>query len=176
MGLLIFLFLLTCGQSEQHIIKVSSMRPADIITIGRPIRQGTWPVKPSLRICDDTKVSMLRAQRALRFWESLGYDFDGIFTDSSPSCMNPRYGEIIVTLPEGGFADWHMASTRTYTTIGTDDIVKAKIHILPIYARKERVLEHEIGHALGWKHYNKKFHIMNSIWQNGGYGHFGLRE
>lgn len=176
MGLFIFLLSITCSQPEQHIIKVNSVQPIDTITLGRPVYDGEWSMKPTLRICEDTKVSVFRVQRAVRFWESLGNDFDGIFTDSSPSCMNPRYGEIIITLPEGGFADHHMASTRTYTATGTNDIVKAKIHILPIYAKKERVLEHELGHALGWKHYNQKFHIMNSTWQNGGYGKFGLRK
>ena len=119
---------------------------------------------------------MIRAIRAVRFWESLGYNFGGATTDSDPSCMSPRYGEIIITLPESGFADKHLAATRIYTHNKTGAIVKASIFILPVYARKERVLEHEIGHALGWSHYNQKYHIMHPSWEYGGYEKYGLKK
>ena len=70
----------------------------------------------------------------------------------------------------------NMAATKLYTEKSTGHIAKAMISIYPKYERKERVLEHEIGHALGWSHYNKKFHIMNPSWQEGGYDHAGLRK
>ncbi|MBC8409287.1 MAG: matrixin family metalloprotease, partial [Rhodobacteraceae bacterium] len=34
------------------------------------------------------------------------------------------------------------------------------ISIHPFTANKKLVLEHELGHALGWRHYNQKMHIM----------------
>ena len=90
--------------------------------------------------------------------------------------MNAHHGEIIVTIPETGFANHHMASTRIYTDTKTGDIVRAKIQILPKHARKERVIEHEIGHALGWLHYRQKFHIMHPTWYLGGYDRSGIRK
>ena len=53
------------------------------------------------------------------------------YKDYVIDCMNPRYGEIIITLPEGGFSAHHMASTRLYTSNRTGKIVMAKIFILP---------------------------------------------
>jgi len=38
------------------------------------------------------------------------------------------------------------------------------------------VIEHEMGHALGWMHYSAKFHIMHPNWLHGGYGHTGLKK
>ena len=149
---------------------------AQVFAIGEPYKKSSWSIEPSLRICADTKVTALRASHAVRYWEKLGYRFGGITTDSSPFCMNARFGEILITLPESGFGGSHMASTKLYTRIDNNTIVKAKISILPKYARKERVLEHEIGHALGWSHYNQKFHMMHPNWFLGGYDSKGLNK
>jgi predicted Zn-dependent protease len=90
--------------------------------------------------------------------------------------MNPKDGEIIITLPESGFSDKHLASTRIYTHKETGHIVKAKIQMLPKNAKKERVLEHEIGHALGWYHYPQRYHMMHPNWRLGGYERRGLQK
>ena len=81
--------------------------------------------------------------------------------------MNPRYGEIIITLPEGGSRQT-MASTRLYTSNRTGKIVMAKIFILPKNGSKERVLEHGLGHALGWNIIVKEC-IMHPNWKDSGF-------
>jgi hypothetical protein len=115
-------------------------------------------------------------QKAIKYWEMLGYEFDSVLVDEGLNCMNPRYGEIIVTLPEGNINHHQMAATRIYTEKGTTYIAKAKIFVYPKYAEKSRVMEHELGHALGWQHHRQKFHIMHPIWPLGGYNHSGLRK
>lgn len=148
----------------------------ETFVIGSPVRKSTWLTEPDVRICSSTEVSAFRTRQAVRFWERLGYRFGSIFVDDKPDCMNARFGEILITLPEGSFAGTHMASTKIYTRIDNNKIVKAKIFIMPKYSRKERVLEHEIGHALGWSHYNQKFHIMHPNWFLGGFDTKGLRD
>jgi len=106
----------------------------------------------------------------------LGYRFDSVFVDVKLTCREPNYGEIIITLPEAGFKDRHIAATRIYTERSAGNIAKAKIFIYPREARRQRVMEHEIGHALGWLHYEKKFHMMHPNWHEGGYGASGLRK
>tara|TARA_R100000008_G_scaffold54998_1_gene33647 strand:- start:213 stop:737 length:525 start_codon:yes stop_codon:yes gene_type:complete len=150
--------------------------PTEVFAVGKPQQRAKWFINPNIRVCDSTEVTYSRISRAVRYWENAGYVFDNIITDSSPDCMNPLHGEIIITIPESGFANHHMASTRIYTSTKTGDIVKAKIQILPKNARKERVIEHEIGHALGWMHYRQKSHIMHPTWYLGGYGRYGLRK
>ena len=174
----LLLLVITSGHVQQHeqaILKVNSTH-TETFAVGKPKQKASWSMLPTVRICQSTEVPLYRVAQATRFWEMLGYRFDGIFTDQNPSCMNPKYGEIIITLPESGFSSEHIASTRLYTDNKTGDVVKAKIHILPKYARKPRVLEHEFGHALGWGHHPQKYHIMHPEWEYGGTATHGLRK
>ena len=171
--------MLTCVSSpltDEAILKVNKPPYAPSFAIGKPQRQATWAGTPSIRVCTSTGVSLSRAAQAARYWEGAGYRFDTITRDPFSTCMNPRRGEILITLPESGFSNHHMASTRLYTDSKTGDIVKVKIHILPKHARKERVIEHEIGHALGWMHYRQRYHIMHPTWYMGGYDRSGIRK
>ena len=46
--------------------------------------------------------------------------------------------------------------------------------MLPAHSNKPWVLEHEIGHALGWSHFSNRGHIMNSEYQFLGPGSSGM--
>tara|TARA_B100001094_G_scaffold326112_1_gene381649 strand:- start:4416 stop:4937 length:522 start_codon:yes stop_codon:yes gene_type:complete len=139
-------------------------------------RTHEWKMNPGVTVCGTSGVGASRAQRAIKYWEKLGYRFDYVRMDHTISCSEPRYGEIIITLPDQNFKfEDHLASTRVTISNKTKEIVKAKILIFPKSANKERVLEHEIGHALGWPHINQPYHIMNSNWHTGGHNSSGLR-
>jgi hypothetical protein len=178
MGFLLLCFLgcFVAAPQDYAILSVNATTVTDTFAVGKPYQKAKWKTTPTIRVCATTGVSTYRAAQAARYWESIGYVFKDIRKDPFSTCMNPRVGEIIVTLPEVGFADSHMASTKIYTDKETGVIVKAKIHILPKHARKDRVLEHELGHALGWMHYRQKFHIMHPNWHQGGYDHSGIRK
>ena len=139
-------------------------------------RTNVWHMNPGITICGNSGVSMVRATKAIKYWEKLGYKFDYIRIDHQINCHTPRYGEIIITLPDQqfDFSD-HLASTRITISNKTKEIVKARIQIFPKSAQKERVLEHEIGHALGWPHINQPYHMMNPVWHSGGHNSSGLR-
>ena len=158
------------------LMRVSNLAPVDTLVIGKPVQSYSWAVDPTIKVCADTKVPLFRIQQAVHYWEDLGYDFDGIYIDHQPNCMNPKFGEIIITLPEPGFSPDHIAATRVYTLKKTNEIIKTKIFILPKHARKSRVLEHEIGHALGWKHYPQRYHIMHPKWELSGHNSSGLKK
>ena len=177
MGLALFLsLLLSCVSPPQPISGVQKITALNTFAIGAPAQKATWTITPRIRICATTGISILRVDRAVKYWEMLGYDFDGIYMDHNINCMEPQYGEIIITLPEGDMSDHHMAATRIYTKKSTDHIAKAKIFMRPKESRRQRVVEHEIGHALGWMHYEQKYHIMHSNWFFGGFDAKGLRK
>tara|TARA_B100000085_G_C18319703_1_gene421760 strand:+ start:19 stop:555 length:537 start_codon:yes stop_codon:yes gene_type:complete len=173
------LLLLSCWGAVVHdlpFVRISDNSPIDVFVVGEPKQQYQWKVTPTVRVCKTTEMPLYRVQQAIHYWENLGYNFDGIYYDSKPDCMEPRFGEIIITLPEAGFSDAHIAATRVYTRIKSGEIAKVKIFILPKHTKKPRVLEHEIGHALGWKHYPQKFHIMHPEWELSGYANNGVRK
>ena len=175
MALLIFLL---CGFTVygNHTKEIYASQVYDLRALGKPKQKYKWSVNPTLRVCEDSGVPMYRAARAVKYWEHLGYEFDGVFRGSFSTCMNPKFGEIVITIPEAGFSSDHMAATRLYTHKKTGEIVKAKIFILPKNARKDRVLEHELGHALGWSHYSQRYHMMHPQWKYGGYDSYGIRK
>ena len=175
MGWLLFLLTTTGGVSETNdIYPVSAVY--DLKALGKPQQTAEWKMLPRIRICPDSGVSITRATRAIKYWEKLGYEFGAIVGDPFSMCMTPKHGEILITIPDGDFNNNHMAATRLYTGIESGDIVRAKIQMLPHNAHKDRVLEHEIGHALGWQHYRQRYHIMHPEWRYGGYDSYGIRK
>ncbi len=171
-----FLAFLSCIAAHDHAYGYNINAPIQTFVIGQPHKNANWQHPPDIRICSDTGVTAFRINHAISFWKKLGYNFGSVSIDNSANCMRVYFGEILITLPDGSFDNSKIASTRVYSKTNTDEIVKVKIFIMPKDSRKARVLEHEIGHALGWTHYNKKFHIMHSNWIMGGLDTFGLRN
>lgn len=175
----IILLLMSCMGVVTHqdaILKINETFPVKAFALGAPVRKAAWKEPPNVRLCATSEVSLSRIYRALEYWSRIGYEFGIVRKDNFSMCMNPKMGEIIITLPESGFNNSHMASTRLYTDTRTGEIVKAKILVLPKNAKKERVIEHEFGHALGWSHYPQRYHIMHPNWYSGGFDSYGIRQ
>lgn len=168
--------LLSCFGKSEYLYYYPVNEYAEAFVIGNPQKKADWNMKPDIRICAETKVSAFRMNHAISYWQKLGYEFGSIKIDNSPTCMRVYYGEILITLPDSTLKNSQIAATRTYSKIKTNEIIKAKIFIMPKDSKKARVLEHELGHALGWSHYNKKFHIMHSNWMLGGLDSTGLEK
>ena len=115
----------------------------------------------------------------MNYWEKLGYKFSDIVIEKDMyQCISQNYhGEIVFTLPNQEFnSQKYMAMTRITTRKSTNEIVRATIYITKKKSESPRVLEHELGHALGWQHYKQSRHIMNPDWRAGGYDSYGLRK
>tara|TARA_Y100001963_G_C6757000_1_gene437434 strand:+ start:369 stop:902 length:534 start_codon:yes stop_codon:yes gene_type:complete len=167
---------LSCIVTGDHSYAYNINAPIQTFVVGQPYKNASWRHPPEIRVCSDTKVTAFRINHAVSYWQKLGYKFGSVSVDNSINCTKAYYGEILITLPDSSFDNTKIASTRIYSKISTDEIVKAKIFIMPKDSKKARVLEHEIGHALGWAHYNKKFHIMHSNWIMGGLDASGLQN
>ena len=151
------------------------------ITLGPPVRKGTWIVEPTIIICANAPVREDRVKRAVDFWKNLGYNLGEIVVaePNDFSCVREiiLIGEIIIDLVGQDFlVTDHLAITRTWIHKETNEILKAKIEIMSGWGNSERIMEHELGHALGWRDYNRLGHIMHEQWDIGGHNTKGLKN
>ena len=154
--------------------------PAFDLGTRTPERSGDWRFAPDILVCHRGPVSMTRVRKAVKFWEKMGYTFGNVEQappDHFGCAVNKTpFGTITIDIPSQRFQMGdHLGTTRTWR--GPDGvIIKAKVEILPAWGATERILEHEIGHALGWGDVRHTGHIMNSVWSLGGHGTEGLKN
>ena len=143
--------------------------------------EGVWNMTPSILLCHDGPVSVRRIERALQYWQKLDYSF-GPIQHALPGSMDcitgtARDGTITIDIPSQNFQfGTHLGQTKTWRWTATNEIFKARIEIIPAWGDSERILEHEIGHALGWMDMNSNGHIMHRAWASGGYNSTGVRN
>ena len=132
-------------------------------------------------ICEYAPVDEIKTRSAVAFWQDQGFKF---FTtiykrDSLNKCKSDTpAGFIVVHLVT---QEMHkrmetdtLADTHFYLDNDTKEIEWAKIYLR--VEPYERVLEHEIGHALGFLHYNNEKHLMHERWISGGWDPAGLKR
>ncbi len=144
-----------------------------------PEVEGTWETTPTVHVCPNAPLRKSRIEYAMRFWERLGYPMNGpIMNSDIRPCWNRdehMYGTIVIDLRGQDFEEDKLALTKTYRRVDNGNIVAARIDFQAFAGTKERVLEHEFGHAFGWKHYHKLYHLMHPNHPNGGWDTTGLR-
>jgi hypothetical protein len=185
---LLFLFL---GEARsEDPVQVPLIHPEDASTLPESIQQATlfnrkpfissyWEETPSIRICRSSGVSRARVVHAVDFWKRLGYSFDYIFEDrSSVVCASGGIPGEIIILPVSSDVPMNsnIALTRTFYYTNSRAIIRSQIFIGSYDAQRLRVLEHEIGHALGWMHFNRSYHIMHHHYDRGGTSVHGLEH
>jgi len=179
MDTLLWLILLTSPveTNEQHYKYCSGTYPT--IVLSKPSKQASWETPPDIRICPNLSIDPARVSRAMNYWEHLGHQFGNILIekDMSKCHHTPFYlREIQITIPNSTLEEKYLAMTQISTHKATGEIAFATIHITKKISERPRVLEHELGHALGWLHYPQSRHIMNPDWDAGGYESYGLRK
>jgi len=133
-------------------------------------REATWDFPPDIRICTFSPVTKEQTVKAANWWKERGYAIGNVTAGGVwGGCDGQRaFGFITISLNGQGFTmDGHLGETRFYHRDGA--IIFSEIQLTEEAAEKERVLEHEIGHALGWLHINKRDHMMHPVWAQGGY-------
>ena len=142
----------------------------------------TWNEAPNIIVCEAAPVEETRIRSAVKFWEDQGFEFGTLeFKQRTPTsraaCIDKGpVGTIVIHLVP--YPTTMEATTLAQTHFYVDNETK-KIRWAIINLRiepPERVMEHELGHALGWRDYNQTGHIMHSEWARGGHNIKGLKK
>lgn len=139
----------------------------------------SWKMVPDVMICSSSGASVHRVTRAINYWQSMGHSFGNVYkaNQNNMSCATgiPPYATIMIDIPSQSF-DFgkHLGTTKIWWMTDVGEILKAKIEIKSGWELSERVIEHEIGHALGFKDNSLFGHMMNGSWTKGGYRKKGL--
>ena len=166
----------TSTHEERELHKTSATYEVGLFNTS-PQSHGGWQLAPEGRVCATAPVSERRVKKALDFWRDLGYDFSKIyFNDASRHCIETTfsYNTIIIDLIDGSHREPALATTTSWIDRETREILKAKIALKNTWGEAERILEHELGHALGWLDYNQTGHIMHHEWSRGGLNTTGV--
>ena len=145
----------------------------------RPPQVATWTRAPTIIVCEYAPVSVIQIGSAVKFWEKLGYKFNQTQYKRDPinKCLdkNPM-GYILVHMVTDGIRldNTSLAQTHFYVDNSTSTIDWAIIYMRADL--RSTVLEHELGHALGFLHFNRINHIMNQKWEMGGWDTEGLKN
>lgn len=133
-----------------------------------------WNEAPDILICNNSAATIYRTERAVNYWAKLGHTF-GTVTKASKDNINcasgePPYQTIMIDIPGQDFKfGSHLGTTKTWWRTDTGEIIKAKIEIKGGWENTQRIIEHEIGHALGYSDNQVVGHMMNGSWISGGY-------
>ena len=176
--MLFILLLFSCLNTTNDPLHFLTVSTYEVFAVGKPKQTGTWRSPPLIKICKELKISYTRVQLAVAYWRNIGYEFHDVLYDyDSPECFGVDYGSgIIITGGSQDLPEDLLAVTRTSINTTTDHIVRSKIFIRQKDVNRPRDLEHELGHALGWKHYPQNMHIMHPQWEKGGYYNSGMKK
>jgi len=145
----------------------------------QPPQVAKWGRTPTVIVCEHAPVKRSEIDKAVRFWKDLGYRFYTTQYKHDPlnKCLseNPK-GYIIIHMVTLGIKmdKTALAQTHFFIDNATNQVEYAVIYLRPDV--RETVLEHELGHALGFLHFNKINHLMNEKWMMGGWDTEGLQK
>ena len=144
---------------------------------------GRWEDPPDIVICGDAGIAQYRLEAAVRFWEALGYQFGDLRILGRFDQCPQDWGTIVFRMPTQSeltqaLGRSHLATTKRYALKDSpESLVLAEIYFVSAeMSKKKLIVEHEIGHALGWLHSNKKRHIMYPKWSESGTITEGVRR
>lgn len=171
---ILFIFMILLGGCKK--VNLRAVSSTQIL----PYQEYHWELPPLVAVCKEAPYSLEEVRGAVSWWEERGFEFLDVISledvfSGDYYCPEEALPGLIIVRNSGKYIELSKGEPygHAYGSIrkGTDVI---QGFILEIREPRRRVLEHEIGHALGWKHFNKRKHLMHYILPEGGWNDYGL--
>ena len=118
-----------------------------------------WATSPAVRVCENSGARKSRSRI--------------IYDDNCP--FTPAEGEITITIVTNEISlGQNLAVTRSSWYTESRQNLKSIIYVMPSTANRPLLLEHELGHALGWRHKSQSYHVMNPDYDRLGHRSAGV--
>ena len=131
------------------------------------VKPYAWNEPPIVLNCYGKKFSKLHMTRAIECWAIRNHHFGSYIHNPDPEMCEKEWkeGYIIIRIDETMSSET-LARTKRYTSLHkiTGAVIKFKPKSFNLYLLNE----HELGHALGYSHVEKKGHVMHPIHESMG--------
>jgi hypothetical protein len=141
---------------------------------------GKWTAIPNVIVCKDSPATLQAIEKAAKWWRARGHWFNIMDLDqhdwAKKICENVwdswPSGHIVITeLTEDMEKEKHdIGLTYVGKIPETNEMRWAKIFFVKgKIAKNPRIIEHELGHALGYRHLPTEGHMMHPVIPDGGW-------
>ena len=127
-----------------------------------------WDDDPMIVVCPDSQITPYRVGLAVDWWGIRGYDFAYIHWDNDNQiCSKGTFvpGMIFIRAEGKLLPDTYAMTTRLALA---GKMKSASITLPNEHKYMPRLLEHELGHSLGFTHVEQQGHMMHPIHEHGG--------
>ena len=131
-------------------------------------RSAYWESTPILVDCTHGTLKRERLESAVDYWRE--YNHTVAFVELNPSfkiCSKDHIDGFIIV--KNAILDWPVLGETSRRSNVSRKINSAVITLSIGNANEPRLLEHELGHAFGYRHMNINGHIMHSDYDQAGY-------
>ena len=127
-----------------------------------------WEKPPVVVVCEDSKVTPYRVAKAIEWWGIRGHDIEYYHFDNAGAICNAgKFTTGIIFIRASGELPEDLYAITSRLAISGE--MRSASIILPNEHRYlPRLLEHELGHALGMTHVEADGHMMHPIHERGG--------
>ena len=128
-----------------------------------------WNSAPVIVNCYGNDFNELQLARGVEYWELRGEEIAFYEMKPNDKICDHTYIHGFIILRKAApnqLKDGTLALTQRYTS--GIDFIGAEIYFAPGSQNLTLIIEHELGHALGYSHVEIEGHIMHPIWEKMG--------